>query len=242
MFVERLGESCSFILSVCPPYAAEEVATEVSKHAYKGLYVDANANSPQRTKLIEKLLVDAGATFVDGSIIGGPAWEPNRTWIYLSGDGASLAAPYFSGGPLETSVIGEQIGKASAKPQETRSNRIPTETAGTVKLSTPHGEMASTAVAAAAVAAATPIAVIRPRGSEGKSSRGTRVATQLTRNIVRDPSNERVLPAMEYFLRPTRLPTIAAIASPHVIGIRLATNKCGWSHRNHTISTNESGK
>lgn len=110
----ELCNACSFIISVCPPHAAEEIAIEVSEHAYKGLYLDANAISPQRTKLIEKFLVDAGATFVDGSIIGGPAWEPNRTWLYLSGDGASLASAYFTEGPLETSVIGEQIGVASA--------------------------------------------------------------------------------------------------------------------------------
>jgi 3-hydroxyisobutyrate dehydrogenase-like beta-hydroxyacid dehydrogenase len=110
----ELCETCSFLICVCPPHAAEEVAIEVSELGFQGIYVDANAISPQRSRLIEKILVDAGATFVDGSIIGGPAWEPDRTWLYLSGDGASLAASYFAEGPLETSVIGEQIGKASA--------------------------------------------------------------------------------------------------------------------------------
>jgi 3-hydroxyisobutyrate dehydrogenase-like beta-hydroxyacid dehydrogenase len=55
-----------------------------------------------------------GATFVDGGIIGGPAWKPNATWLYLSGEGAQAAADYFSAGPLETQVIGNSIGKASA--------------------------------------------------------------------------------------------------------------------------------
>lgn len=112
--LSELCTSCSFIICVCPPHAAEDVAIEVAGHGFHGLYVDANAISPKRSRLIEKILVDAGATFVDGSIIGGPAWEPNRTWLYLSGDGASLAAAYFTAGPLETSMIGEQIGKASA--------------------------------------------------------------------------------------------------------------------------------
>lgn len=110
----ELCESCSFIICVCPPHAAEGVAIEVAEHGFQGLYVDANAISPQRTRLIEKILVDAGATFVDGSIIGGPAWKPNRTWLYLAGDGASLAESYFTEGPLETRVIGETIGKAAA--------------------------------------------------------------------------------------------------------------------------------
>jgi 3-hydroxyisobutyrate dehydrogenase-like beta-hydroxyacid dehydrogenase len=93
-----LCERCSFIICVCPPDAAEGVALDVAGHGFNGLYVDANAISPQRTKVIEKILADTGATFVDGSIIGGPAWESNRTWLYLAGDGASLAASYFSGG------------------------------------------------------------------------------------------------------------------------------------------------
>ena len=51
---------------------------------------------------------------MDGSIIGGPAWEPGRTWLYLSGEKAQLVADFFSEGPLEVSVIGNKIGKASA--------------------------------------------------------------------------------------------------------------------------------
>ena len=109
-----LCEKCSFIICVCPPDAAEDVAMEVAGHGFQGLYLDANAISPQRTKRIEEILIESGATFVDGSIIGGPAWEPNRTWLHLAGDAASLAASYFSSGPLETNVIGAEIGQAAA--------------------------------------------------------------------------------------------------------------------------------
>lgn len=109
-----LCEICSVIVSVCPPDAAEELANQVLAHSYKGLYIDANAVSPQRAKRIGLAVVDAGATFVDGSIIGGPAWQPGITWLYLSGQRAEDAANCFTSGPLETSVIGEEIGKASA--------------------------------------------------------------------------------------------------------------------------------
>ena len=44
---EALGASDA-VLSICPPHAAEDVATEVARHAFEGLYVDANAISPQR--------------------------------------------------------------------------------------------------------------------------------------------------------------------------------------------------
>jgi 3-hydroxyisobutyrate dehydrogenase-like beta-hydroxyacid dehydrogenase len=110
----QLCETCSVIISVCPPDAAEELANTVLSHSFKGLYLDANAISPQRAQRIGSAVTTAGATFVDGGIIGGPAWKPGSTWLYLSGADANKAAAYFSAGPLETQVIGDAIGKASA--------------------------------------------------------------------------------------------------------------------------------
>jgi 3-hydroxyisobutyrate dehydrogenase-like beta-hydroxyacid dehydrogenase len=112
--LERLGKICSVIVSVCPPHAAEDVARQVLDSGYRGLYLDANAISPERAERIGQTLTSGGIEFVDGGIIGGPAWEPNRTWLYLSGPAAKQVAACFSAGPLETSVIGERIGKASA--------------------------------------------------------------------------------------------------------------------------------
>jgi 3-hydroxyisobutyrate dehydrogenase-like beta-hydroxyacid dehydrogenase len=110
----NLCQTCSVILCVCPPHAAEDVAEQVASHHYQGLYVDANAISPQRALRIGQKLADAGILFVDGSIIGRPAWEPGRTWLYLSGEHADRAASCFTAGPLETQVLGDAIGKASA--------------------------------------------------------------------------------------------------------------------------------
>jgi 3-hydroxyisobutyrate dehydrogenase-like beta-hydroxyacid dehydrogenase len=110
----QLCETCSILVSVCPPHAAEAVAEQVAAQAFTGLYLDANAISPQRARRIGQKLTQAGATFVDGGIIGAPAWEPGRTWLYLSGPGAPAAAACFSCGPLETRVIGAEIGQASA--------------------------------------------------------------------------------------------------------------------------------
>jgi 3-hydroxyisobutyrate dehydrogenase-like beta-hydroxyacid dehydrogenase len=114
--LEELCATCSIIVSVCPPHAAQDVASQVTDHSFTGLYLDANAISPQRAIRIGQTVTQAGATFVDGGIIGGPAWEPGRTWLYLSGPSQSThtVASCFSAGPLETSVIGEAIGKASA--------------------------------------------------------------------------------------------------------------------------------
>lgn len=109
-----LCEMCDVIISVCPPHAAEEVAEQVLAHSFRGLYVDVNAISPQRSVRIGQRLTAAGLSYVDGGIIGLPAWESGKTWLYLSGPQAGEAAACFADGPLETGVIGESIGKASA--------------------------------------------------------------------------------------------------------------------------------
>lgn len=110
----NLCARCSVIVSVCPPHAAEATADAVLETGWRGLYVDANAIAPQKALRIGAKMDAAGAAFVDGGIIGGPAWQPGRTWLYLSGAAAGDAAQYFAAGPLETEVIGAEIGRASA--------------------------------------------------------------------------------------------------------------------------------
>jgi 3-hydroxyisobutyrate dehydrogenase-like beta-hydroxyacid dehydrogenase len=110
----RLCQECGLIVSVCPPHAAEAVAESVAAEGFQGIYVDANAIAPQRSQAIGARISQVGASFVDGGIIGGPAWKPGTTWLYLSGAEAATVAACFAAGPLETQVIGPQIGKASA--------------------------------------------------------------------------------------------------------------------------------
>lgn len=107
-------QTCETIISICPPDASEAVARSVSEAGFRGLYLDANAISPQRAIRIGQLLEAQGIQFVDGGIIGGPAWKPKETWLYLSGEGSEHVVQCFSSGPLETKVIGGEIGKASA--------------------------------------------------------------------------------------------------------------------------------
>jgi 3-hydroxyisobutyrate dehydrogenase-like beta-hydroxyacid dehydrogenase len=102
------------IVSVCPPHAAEEVAGEVIEQGFQGIFVDANAISPQRANNIATQITNGSATFVDGGIVGGPAWKAGTTWLYLSGPSAEQAAAAFAAGPFRTEVIGSEIGKASA--------------------------------------------------------------------------------------------------------------------------------
>ena len=110
----HLCEICPVLLSVCPPHASQEVAAAVAGCAFQGLYLDANAISPRRAAEIGQIVSAAGASFVDGGIIGPPAWEPGTTWLYLSGEDSGTAAAYFSEGPLQAVIIGEEPGEASA--------------------------------------------------------------------------------------------------------------------------------
>lgn len=112
--VPQLCQTCEVILSICPPHVAEAVAHAVSEARFKGLFVDANAISPQRAIKLGQRLEEAGIAFIDGGIIGGPAWKPKETWLYLSGEAAQDIASYFSSGPLETKILGKEVGKASA--------------------------------------------------------------------------------------------------------------------------------
>lgn len=120
--LDHLCDTCSIIISVCPPHAAEEMAHQIVASAYRGIYVDANAISPQRARRIGLLMKETDITFVDGGIIGGPVWKPEEhndqhTWLYLAGNeetATKTVADIFHGSPLSTSIIGNTIGQASA--------------------------------------------------------------------------------------------------------------------------------
>lgn len=112
--VERLCEVCGFIVSVCPPAAAEAVALGALAAGFRGSYLDANAISPGRVDRIAAAFADAGVTFVDGSIIGPPAWAHGTTRIYLSGTGAEEAEALFQGSPAQAVIVEGEVGRASA--------------------------------------------------------------------------------------------------------------------------------
>ena len=113
--VPEVLAASEILLSICPPHAAEEVAAEVAKCAFAGLYVDCNAVSPERTRGIQRIVEKGGAAYVDGGIIGGPAWtRESETSLYLSGPRAGEVSACFDDGPLSAPVISERVGAASA--------------------------------------------------------------------------------------------------------------------------------
>jgi len=109
-----LCDISDIIISVCPPHSAVEVARQILACSFKGIFADVNAISPEKTKSIHQLMNSKDVEFVDGGIIGGPAWEAESTWLYLAGQKAAEVATCFHGGLLETELMGPEIGRASA--------------------------------------------------------------------------------------------------------------------------------
>jgi 3-hydroxyisobutyrate dehydrogenase-like beta-hydroxyacid dehydrogenase len=111
--VEALVAASDAIMSVCPPHAAEDVARRVAGLGFSGTYLDANAVSPATARSVAAIVGEAGARFVDGGIVGGPAWKPGTTRLYLAGEAAAEAARWFEGSPLDVVVIEGGAGAAS---------------------------------------------------------------------------------------------------------------------------------
>ncbi|OGA70863.1 MAG: hypothetical protein A3G81_10965 [Betaproteobacteria bacterium RIFCSPLOWO2_12_FULL_65_14] len=103
-----------FVLSVCPPDRALEVARTVAAHRFAGVYVDANAVAPATARQIGATVEQAGATFVDGGIVGSPPHGPGLARLYLSGREAARVAKLFGSGNLEPIALNEHHGAASA--------------------------------------------------------------------------------------------------------------------------------
>ena len=107
-------DQSQIVLSVCPPHAAVELAESVAAGGFGGTYVDANAVAPETSRRIGGAVGTAGATFVDGGIIGPPPTKPGTTRLYLSGPASAEVAALFDGSPLGTVVLDAPVGAASA--------------------------------------------------------------------------------------------------------------------------------
>jgi 3-hydroxyisobutyrate dehydrogenase-like beta-hydroxyacid dehydrogenase len=108
---ELLAE-CAVVFSICPPAAAEDVANLVADNGFAGLYVEANAISPQR-------MIRIAARFgsvVDGSVIGAPPQPDRSSRVYLSGpaDEVSRVHGLLAGSRAEPVALSSRIGDASA--------------------------------------------------------------------------------------------------------------------------------
>eukprot|EP00947_MAST-08B_sp_MAST-8B-sp1_P002065 g2065.t1 len=118
-FADLLRES-SVIISVLPPASALPLAQDVAAQGFSGVYVDANALDPATTASIDECVRKGGAkAFVDGSIIGPPAWKQGTTRLYLSGQAAeaetvAMVASLFEGSLLDARVMDAEGGSPYA--------------------------------------------------------------------------------------------------------------------------------
>jgi 3-hydroxyisobutyrate dehydrogenase-like beta-hydroxyacid dehydrogenase len=106
--LEELCRRCDVLISVCPPHAAIDVARSAA--GFPGIYLDANAVSPETTRTIGVRF----DRFVDGGIIGPPPREPDTTRLYLAGIEAEQIAELFAGTTIDARVVSETPGAASA--------------------------------------------------------------------------------------------------------------------------------
>ncbi len=97
------------ILSVCPPFAAVDVARSLG--GTKALVIEANAVSPATAEEVAELV---GERCVDGGIVGPPPSAAGTTRLFLSGYLASEAAAIFAHTNLEPVVLEGSCTAASA--------------------------------------------------------------------------------------------------------------------------------
>ena len=109
-----VAKASRVIVSVAPPHGAVDLARAVAALGFRGLYVDANAVAPETARHIGRIVEGAGATFVDGGIIGPATRKPGAARIYLSGPSARDVAALFASGPVEAVVVDGPAGAASA--------------------------------------------------------------------------------------------------------------------------------
>jgi 3-hydroxyisobutyrate dehydrogenase-like beta-hydroxyacid dehydrogenase len=112
-----LVREADILLSILPParaYAfAERIATVLYQTREPLLFVDCNAIAPRTAQAIEQVITEAGGTFVDASIIGGPPTIAGRgPHLYVSGSQAADVAGLRAYG-LDVRILGSQCGQAS---------------------------------------------------------------------------------------------------------------------------------
>lgn len=101
---DRIIAKSSVILSICPPHAAIEVAQQVTAAGYTGCYVDANAISVATAEQVAAVVTAAGASYVDGGIIGQPPEVAGYTRFYLSGPQANEVRALFNRSRLDARI------------------------------------------------------------------------------------------------------------------------------------------
>jgi 3-hydroxyisobutyrate dehydrogenase-like beta-hydroxyacid dehydrogenase len=110
---DQIAEA-DFILSIVPPgqavALAESLVPAICAARRKPIYLDCNAVNPETVLRIDHIVREAGASFVDGGIIGPPPeLDSTKTRIYLSGPDAgkvSILEQYGLSMPVQPGPVG----------------------------------------------------------------------------------------------------------------------------------------
>ena len=110
--LDELVDRVDAVVSICPPAAATDVAEAVATAGFDGIYLDANAISPDRARSIGERF----DRFVDGGVIGPPPTAAGLARLYLSGadDDVAAMAELWADSDLDVRAVGPEPGAASA--------------------------------------------------------------------------------------------------------------------------------
>ena len=110
----RAVQAADIVFSVCPPHAALEQARAVATCGFRGVYIDANAVSAETTRAVGRMVEAAGASYVDGGIIGPPPIPGASVRLYVCGSRAGEIASLFEGCIMQAIALDGPVGAASA--------------------------------------------------------------------------------------------------------------------------------
>lgn len=111
--LEEALDQVGIVISVCPPEHAVAVGNSVFESGFSGLFCDANAIAPSTAR---HHLESFGDRYVDGGIVGPPAYRQGTTRLYLSGAQATEVGRLFSGTAVDARVVdGDELSASAVK-------------------------------------------------------------------------------------------------------------------------------
>ncbi len=110
--VEQSNVLMSVTVSEAVPGLCQEVADAVKATGTDLLFAECNAIAPRLSREMETVLSEAGARYVDASIIGGPPRDGSSPRVYASGENAAELEQLRESG-LDVRNLGPQLGRAS---------------------------------------------------------------------------------------------------------------------------------
>lgn len=109
--------SADIVLSILPPASglaqAEAAAAAMKETGKTPLYADCNAIAPETTIAIGRIITGAGASYIDGGIIGSPPGKAKATRFYVSGPEAT-EMDALNTGEMVIHQCGPEIGRGSS--------------------------------------------------------------------------------------------------------------------------------